>query len=146
MKSTQFLRKTTYLIHIKDCIEFSCTGTVFDPVEQRYYCFNSLSHMILSLDALCETANWPLKECSILNIPPETILQPIPIKPRRGDICSVLTDIMYRQHSSMQGKATIYTNLGNTKTVCFRSELELMMLIQSTCAFKKRKISASPSL
>lgn len=146
MKSTQFLRKTTYLIHVKNCKEFSCAGTIFDPVEQRYYWFNSLSHMILSLDFLCETVNWPLRECSTLNIPPEKILQPITAKPRRGNICSVLTDILYRQHSSMQGKATIYTSLGNTQTVCFRSDLELMMLIQSSCSFKKRKTSASSSL
>lgn len=139
MKPTQFLRKTTYLIHVKDCKEFSCSGTIFDPVEQRYYWFNSLSHMILSLDALCETANWPPREPSALNTSPENLLQPITTKSHRGDICSILTDILYRQHSSMQGKATIYTSLGSTKTVCFRSELELMMLIQSACSFQERK-------
>lgn len=143
MNSIHSLRKTTYLIHIKSCDNFSCMGTIFDPVEQLYYRFDSLSHLILSLNALCDLSNWPLREPSNIHISPETVLRPIIKKPCCHDICSVLVDVLYRQHSSMQGKVTINAGFGNAQTICFRSELELMLLIQSSCPSQKRTLSDS---
>lgn len=139
MNSTHFLRKTTYLLHITNYDDSTCAGTIFDPTEQRYYQFHSLCHMILSLDALCEISSWPPREPALFTASFQNILQPVTAKPRHGDICSVLTDILYRQHGSMQGKATLNTSPGNAKKVCFRSELELMMLIHSACSSRKKK-------
>lgn len=137
------LHMSTYLIHVKQLENSSCQGVIFDPLNQRYYQFTSLSHLILSLDTLCELNNCPPGEHGSAFKFPDHILQPLSAKPHGRDICSFPVEILYRQHNSIQGRVSFNLTANKLKALSFRSELELMLMIHSYCT-KQSSLCSQP--
>lgn len=141
MLSIGSLRIPTYLVHIEDWENGSCHGTVFDPLNQHYYRFNSLAHLLLSLEILCEINNFPTREDEPLRTFPDHILQPIAFKPHKCKGGNFHIEVLYRQHNSLQGKVSFNLAANKIKTICFRSELELMTIIHSCYSQKSESVA-----
>lgn len=132
-------------------------GDIVNCHLKKLICFHGIHDLILSIDEVCEQLGSPMrsteprflteegaesyqklsrhsKKKSQLD-PKKTAERIIPFVTNAGAV--IVVEVMYRQHSSMQGR--IHCSCTGPKYVAFRSALELLRMLMEADEELRRK-------
>ena len=117
-------------------------GRIYNPYAARGKCFHSLTQLLLEVDDLMDSMNYPQSFTTVRTFAP--IQKPGTDPPENeaqeweGRLATFAVKVLFRQNASWQG-SVIWVDTGQEQT--FRSALELIFLMNSAMSETQRQVS-----
>ena len=128
------MSKSTFILTVTGYQDKHISGILNAPLAKKSYTFQNLVQLLLLMDTLMDTANFPqqgvapraFQAAQGTFIPQETTQKPA------SHLAVFEINVMFRQNASWQG-SLLWQEGG--QEVCFRSVLELILLMDNALSY-----------
>lgn len=111
-------------------------GRIYNSSLPDGKCFHGMTQFLLEMERVLDETELPkaFTELRVFAPPESEESEPAQIEYRDGDEATFIVRILFRQNASWQGSLTW---LEGKQEQCFRSVLELILLLDSALSYKK---------